>query len=721
MEFRINILDSFPSLNKIQQKNNLFLEFNNKEYSLNKLINQQETIISKKSTLKLYFKIYFSYYNKKILIGINYINQDLIKFDNNKCFITWIEFRKKSQYNHKDINDINFLFFDCLRLKIKISLIKSLPKTDKRIKKSKNKIKLGAKTPIIPKKENINFIFKNNDINIRNDDDNLDSYRNIETNLLKSKSQEENVKINNEELDNQKVETNSNLNKIIEKYDYLRLKSEESISHEVKNLLIENDCLLTDNNLFDNYSYSISLGDNNIKNKNKIDKENNKIIKNDNINYNYAPKNYFISINNFKSMNKQDKINNTSYNEENTENKKIEFMKSDIKNLNKLTKSNNNDKKHEKKFKKLKTNNEMNKSNSIKAHNLLSEKIYFNSNTYNNFYKKNKINEEYNHFETNVNNDKNNDFSNNLLISNNIDPNKKSLIYVDKTNEFREYEEFISMKKDYDLLYTPAFIKEIKKDLLDLEINIALEKSISLFLLYNSHISLFEKQKNDNFNKIKYYEDKIEILNKKIDLLNKFKRKNEIKEKNQKILKESNSINFKNNYLAQKNIFESLSNNKMNSKIILKSIINILVKRNPDILANINQNQKSVKQNESINNNDTNSYNKCSVKSPIKCSKKFKIKSPQIIKQKQKYEFMSEIKNKNSLFNNKLYHKKKASNKNLKKNKSINYIVSLENIHERDSEKPNCKDIKENFSKNNLVYYSTAKNKFYNSNIEKGK
>ena len=378
MEFRINILDSFPSLNKIQQKNNLLLEFNNKEYSLNKLINQQETIISKKSTLKLYFKIYFSYYNKKILIGINYINQDLIKFDNNKCFITWIEFRKKSQYNHKDINDINFLFFDCLRLKIKISLIKSLPKTDKRIKKSKNKIKLGAKTPIIPKKENINFIFKNNDINIRNDDDNLDSYRNIETNLLKSKSQEENVKINNEELDNQKVETNSNLNKIIEKYDYLRLKSEESISHEVKNLLIENDCLLTDNNLFDNYSYSISLGDNNIKNKNKIDKENNKIIKNDNINYNYAPKNYFISINNFKSMNKQDKINNTSYNDENTDSKKIEFMKSDIKNLNKLTKSNNNDKKHEKRFKKLKTNNEMNKSNSIKVNNLLSEKIYFN-------------------------------------------------------------------------------------------------------------------------------------------------------------------------------------------------------------------------------------------------------------------------------------------------------------------------------------------------------
>ena len=99
MEFNINILDSFPSLTKIPQKNDLILEFNNKEYFLNKLIFQQEIISSKKSLSKFYFKIYLLHNSKKILIGANNITQDLIKFDNNnnKYFITWLEFRKRNQ------------------------------------------------------------------------------------------------------------------------------------------------------------------------------------------------------------------------------------------------------------------------------------------------------------------------------------------------------------------------------------------------------------------------------------------------------------------------------------------------------------------------------------------------------------------------------------------------------------------------------------------------
>jgi hypothetical protein len=187
MEFNINILDSFPSLNKIPQKNNLFLEFNNKEYSLNKLISQQEIITLKKSLSKLNFKIYCITNSKKLLIGANNINQESIKFDiNNKNYTTWIEFRKRIPDNiSKDINDINFLFFDCIRLKIKISLIKIIPKTDKRIKNNRSKIKLGAKTPKIPKKEDAKFKFKddNIDINFENDDNNnLNSYRNFDTN-----------------------------------------------------------------------------------------------------------------------------------------------------------------------------------------------------------------------------------------------------------------------------------------------------------------------------------------------------------------------------------------------------------------------------------------------------------------------------------------------------------------------------------------------------------
>ena len=729
MEFNLNFLDSFPSLNKIPQKNNLFLEFNNKEYSLNKLITQQEIIPLKKSLSKLFFKIYFIVNSKKLLIGLNSINQESIKFDTNKIFTTWIEFRKRIPDNNKDINDINFLFFDCLRLKLKISLIKSLPKTDKRIKKTQSRIKLGAKTPIIPKKADDKFKLKNdnNEINIDNDDNNnLNSYRNFDTNyLLKSKSQEENIKLVSEELENIKVNTNN----IMEKYNNLRIKSEESISHEMKNLLqIENDCLLTDNNLLENYSYSTSLGDNNNKNiiKSRVENENkmiSDIIKND-INYEFIPKNNLLSLNNYKSLNKQEQnMNqmNDSLNDEIDTNKKTSSTKTKFKGISKLIKINN--KKQDKKIKQIKNNN-INKSNSNNIHSLIKEKIYFNSNTYNNFYKKNMINDENNHLdhlETNIydnNNNKNkNVFMNNLLISHKTNLKESEIIKEEKINMSSEYEDFISMKKDYELLYTPAFIKEIKKDLLDLEFNIALEKSISLFLLYNNHISLFFKQKTELLTIIKNYMKNIDFISKKQILLDAIKKK----EKNKLLLVDlDNNINLKRNYLAQKNIFENLINDKINKKQTLKIIISILLKKNNNILDNLKTNKNL--ENENLKTNiKSNSTNKFIIKSPSRSINKTKIKSPQTTKQKQKYEFMSEIKNKNSIFANKLINKKKASNHNLKKNKSINYLVSLENINERNIDKSTNKDSKPIFSKNNLIYYSTAKNKFYNAKYEQGK
>ena len=731
MEFNLNFLDSFPSLNKIPQKNNLFLEFNNKEYSLNKLITQQEIIPLKKSLSKLFFKIYFIVNSKKLLIGLNSINQESIKFDTNKIFTTWIEFRKRIPDNNKDINDINFLFFDCLRLKLKISLIKSLPKTDKRIKKTQSRIKLGAKTPIIPKKADDKFKLKNdnNEINIDNDDNNnLNSYRNFDTNyLLKSKSQEENIKLVSEELENIKVNTNNII--VMEKYNNLRIKSEESISHEMKNLLqIENDCLLTDNNLLENYSYSTSLGDNNNKNiiKSRVENENkmiSDIIKND-INYEFIPKNNLLSLNNYKSLNKQEQnMNqmNDSLNDEIDTNKKTSSTKTKFKGISKLIKINN--KKQDKKIKQIKNNN-INQSNSNNIHSLIKEKIYFNSNTYNNFYKKNMINDENNHLdhlETNIydnNNNKNkNVFMNNLLISHKTKLKESEIIKEEKINMSSEYEDFISMKKDYELLYTPAFIKEIKKDLLDLEFNIALEKSISLFLLYNNHISLFFKQKTELLTIIKNYMKNIDFINKKQNLLDAIKKK----EKNKLLLNDlDKNINLKRNYLAQKNIFENLINDKINKKQTLKIIISILLKRNNNILDNMKSNKNL--ENENLKTNiKSNSTNKFIIKSPSRSINKTKIKSPQTTKQKQKYEFMSEIKNKNSIFANKLINKKKASNHNLKKNKSINYLVSLENINERNIDKSTNKDSKPIFSKNNLIYYSTAKNKFYNAKYEQGK
>ena len=705
MEYNINILDSFPSLNKIHQKNNLFLEFNNKDYFLNKLISQQETMITKKSSSKFYFKIYLLYNAKKELISSNYINQDIIKFDNNKSFITWLEFRKRNQdNNNKEINDFNYLFFDCIRLKIKITLNKTIPKTDKRIKTTKSKIKIGYKTPNITKKDEVKFEYNNineiyNDIN-----DNLDIIRKDDNNyLLKSESQEENIKLNKEILDN-KI---SNKN-ILEQYNNLHLKPEERITQELKSLIIENDCLLTDNNLIENYSYSTSLGDNNNKMKNKAEFEN-KIkddIKSDNINYDHDLKNSLISFNNYKLLNKQENNNtaiNTSFNDEDGRNKKIKMMKSKFKSLNKLIKAKNEY--QEKKIKKCKANpiNKNKNNNSNKTHSLVKEKTYSNSNTYNNFYKKNPINEENNKYlETNVINENINNFTNILLISHENEINN-NIIKKEKAVNHDEYDEFISMKKDYDLLYTSVFIKAIKKDLLDLEFNIALEKSISLFLTYNSKIFLLSNQKKDLISAIKTYANKSKVLNKKIYLLNILRNKKEMEDNNKLILDEFNKINLKKGYISQKTIFENLINDKMKKKIMLKSIISILLKKKPEIIKNITPNSKKMK-------------NKYIIKSPSKVSKNSKIKSPQTTKQKPQFEFMSEIKNKNLIFANKLINKKKSLNKNLKKNRSINYLVSFENVNEQRNHFE-----KTTISKNNLYYNSTSKNKFYISKNEKAK
>ena len=359
-------------------------------------------------------------------------------------------------------------------------------------------------------------------------------------------------------------------------------------------------------------------------------------------------------------------------------------MKSKFKRINKLIKENKNHK--EKKCLKIKSNL-MNKknNNTNKTQSLIKDQIYFNSNTYNNFYKKKQINEENKiHIETNLNHEENkNIILNNLLIQNDKEKNK-SKTDLEKTINHSEYEEFISAKKDYDLLYTSPFIKEIKKDLLDLEFNIALEKSISLFLSYNNQIHSFFKQKNKLFDEIKAYEDKIKYMNKKLYLLNSFEANYEFKEKNKVRINEYDNINLKENYLKQKNIFENLINDNINKKIILKSIISILLKKKPGILENIKNSNKLEKEN--INSN--------------------------------------EIKNDNSKFNNNLNNRKKVTNKNLKKNRSINYLISVGNNIEKNNIKNNNNKFtenKNNFDKDNLIYYSTAKNTFYNERREKGK
>ena len=757
MEYIINILDSFPSLNKLTQKHNIILELNNKEYNLKKLINQQEAISIKENLSKLLLKIYATLNNKKILIGINHINTENLNFDN-KVSISWLEFKKKIEDNQKEINDINLLFFDCIRLKIKILLNRIIPKSDKKIKANKNIIKF-----VSPKREDKN----NNKEKIIKDDNkgnniNVNSCRIIKSNnyLLNSNSNllKENI-IKESGIDENKIDNDDNkkkvlisgsiVNSILDKYQNLEVDPQKSISQEyMKDLMIENDCLLTDNNIFENYSYSTSLGDNNLNKKNStnfkkienIDKNNNiniTDIKNSSVSCNAILQNSLTSQNNFNkiiknilknsieekkinnkikerdsSFNKNMKIikENEAFNNNSNSIRKLKTQKTKNKSFNKIenNKSNTNDvSKKVKNNSKTKMNlknkkQDINNNTSISKENLLNG-CYTLNDFYTNKNLKIPIKEE---FELEKNNkdislkeinfsdiDKNTCL-NDLLISQKKETNNQT--DIQKIKELNEEEkiknnEFLTLKKDYDLFYTTKFIKSIKNDLLDLELNLAIQKSISLFKLYNKESNILFENRNELIKTIKNYAYKIVEENKKLNLLNNKKIKFELGEKNKKLIQNS-FFNFNNEILNQHKIFENIINKKINKKEKLKVIISLIVKTKPDLLNKVNKNNKDKKEN---HNNNIKLINN----SPLKSSYKTEYKSPKIEKNllNKKNINKHSPENKNIKIKNSKFDKKGCKKSNYKKNKSVkNKLAVVNNIN---------KNLQKNKSINNLLNY----------------
>ena len=239
MEVSINILDTFPSFNKLSQKNNLLLEYNNKEYNLNNIINQQDIFSIKENASQIPFKIYVLSNNNKVLIGTNQINIDSLNSDN-KSSIIWLEFKKKIEENKKEINDLNLLFYDCIRLKIKVSKIKTIPKTDKKLKTNKSKIKFGSPNQQMKKIKKKYNIKENNNL--------VNSCRIGNTNnyLLKSNSLKDNIRtivdnnVKNEDNDKKDTSKDNDSKHIMEKYQELKIEPKKSISYEyMKELKIE--------------------------------------------------------------------------------------------------------------------------------------------------------------------------------------------------------------------------------------------------------------------------------------------------------------------------------------------------------------------------------------------------------------------------------------------------------------------------------------------------
>ena len=243
MEVGINILDTFPSFNKLSQKNNLLLEYNNKEYNLNSIINQQDIFSIKENASQISFKIYVLSNNNKVLIGTNQINIDSLNSDN-KSSIIWLEFKKKIEENKKEINDLNLLFYDCIRLKIKVSKIKTITKTDKKLKTNKSKIKFGSPNEQMKKIKKKYNIKENNNL--------VNSCRIGNTNnyLLKSNSLKDNIRtivdnnVKNEDNDKKDTSKDNDSKHIMEKYSGVKNHRRKMLNKIILNK--EKCCILID-------------------------------------------------------------------------------------------------------------------------------------------------------------------------------------------------------------------------------------------------------------------------------------------------------------------------------------------------------------------------------------------------------------------------------------------------------------------------------------------
>ena len=722
MVIRIIILDTFPSLNKLYQKINLILEINSQEYELNRMINQKEIISIQQNTNILYVKLYALFNKQKVLIGANQLNFDLLNLENEHS-ILWLEFKKEIEQNKSGENDINLLFYDFIRLKIKIISINIIPESYIKVKTNKNRIKNGLGSPCQQEKAPLdNFI---NSWRLENPN-NYSNYT-LNSNLLK-----ERIKISKENI-------NENL---------MNCKNKtRNISYEcMKDLSIENKVLLTDGIKYDNYSCSTTQGN---CNKNNIIDESN-LRKSDMNRYQKS----ILTPNSFKTMIKNTTIQTKEEKKKNT--KKVNYFNKYM--FDKENDSFNNFNSKIKKNRKLKTKHKKNKSfNKISYFNPNKiEKISFTSKiknkninkslskdnilyyTFNNFYKSKKekklstkkdisVRETKHQIKLNPDTTQRKSLNEALskeVISNNQISKFKVHDYCDDNDEKdkeNNFDEFSEKKKDYELFYTLKFINNIKNDLLDLEFNIALDKSISLFKLYNKEANFFYNTKKNLINTIVNYSNKIKQMHKKIYLLKIRNEKNELKEKNKMIIKECKTNKYK-EVIAQKKILENLIDQN-NKKQKIKAIVSALVKKHK--LSFDKNNQRENNENESSNNITQTKFYETKNKSSNNIQMNLSENKIKKISKKKSFNLIYEKKNLIALRNLKIT--------NSMKNNFINAILSFEEMNDRYniySEKISRKQSKigeiknsnffhkdsENSKNNNSIFYSTAKTKFYSSN-----
>ena len=679
MDININILDSFPSIEKLATNNNIILEINNKEYNLNKIITNNELITLYKASNKIIFKIYF---NNKELFGTYIFKIDkfkeLFSLDGNS-YVLWLEFKKE---NTNVNEEYNLIFYNSIRLKVKFIpsialddlIIIRKRSNDNNIKTINNNIyenKLSSNTSLSNDKAHFsidtninkdNFFLSSNNFYKKKYEDDL--YRNITEESLNDNKNINNINANINDHNNNRIKKikstksnemkdNSHYNSIVNKRmgsnnnsykNRIKSSSKKRISNKTSNNLNkqENNFLLTENNFYLNHSYKFpkkinkSLGTKN----NILDSKNNlnrmKTHKTPNkININIGEMNELKkakSINHVKKVSddsvrttiitnqnniKQNIIVNLngSYNKNNTMNKNIKNKS--VKESDSIKQNNNNI---------YHTENQSNLFNISKPLNMFNNN-YINENS-NNRYEKGQI--ESNNFKesdeknkNSIDNDsnendqliKNINISNNSININEITINKDINNINDNQdnylseklffNENEIFKEFNSIRNNFELLYSKAFINNIKKDLIDFEFNLALEKIMELFTCYNSEVEYLFYKNNILRNTLKHSEMKLKCIRKKINKLNNKKEELKLKQNRMIFLKESEFYfieDIKMQKITQKKLLESLIKNKMNQKLKLLIIFKEIFKKRKNLF-NLQNNNITTNNNINTNNN----------------------------------------------------------------------------------------------------------------------
>ena len=385
------------------------------------------------------------------------------------------------------------------------------------------------------------------------------------------------------------INTNINTNNI---------NNKNAIINKVKNTKYPNDkCKnINDNNNFNNTFNGINKQVIKSKllypSKQNLTNNNNNLYNNNICNTNNNHSTYFPKKNNIK-----ERSQNLSYEEEKNktkENSKVkEKEKIGIYTTKRIEKKNNVkivngklEKNHIKNddelgiIEKLEINNNINNNNIINNNNNNNNNINNNSN-------KNELNEEVKEIKVDENN-KNDDIKNNENINmENFEDDK------DYEIEY-EYEDYTRMKEDFILMYQDDYVNTIQDDLLKLEVELFIEKTIELISCYHLQLEKMtienELLQNDyilntsNFKKIQKLLKKLELL--KVDYeiknFNKTKSKNSLNKQN-----EFNLIINKTEMEFFRNILLQEKENKENINKLKEIMLHILRKEeNRNILSN---------------------------------------------------------------------------------------------------------------------------------------